>query len=231
MASLIVLHTVATQPAAADGKPGTFRVVAYNVYECTGWPKDRARAHAATAKGQMPARFAQELELYDPDLINFSESPREEVVADIARRLKMNYVFLPSGGKWPGAILTRCEIVASRKATELGAVRIPAGSALALLLGAADRDPRRFPDPASFRGDRPNAREHIAFGRGVHSCPGAPLVRSEARITLERFLDRMADIRIAEAQHGPSGRRRYDYTPSYILRGVEALHLEFSPAG
>ena len=119
VAALVVSHLVAIRPAVADEKPGTFRVVAYNVYECTGWPKDRARAHVATAKGQMPARFAQELELYDPDLINFSESPREEVVADIARRLKMNYVFLPSGGKWPGAILTRCEIVASRKATEL----------------------------------------------------------------------------------------------------------------
>lgn len=118
-AVLVVWTAVAAKPAIADGKPGTFRVVAYNVYECTGWPKDRALGHVATAKGQMPARFAQELELYEPDLINFSESPREEVVADIARRLKMNYAFFPSGGKWPGAILTRCEIIALRKATEL----------------------------------------------------------------------------------------------------------------
>ncbi|AMV16343.1 endonuclease/exonuclease/phosphatase family protein [Planctomyces sp. SH-PL14] len=119
VAALVVLAGAAIRPAAGDEKPGTFRVVAYNVYECTGWPKDRTQGHVATAKGQMPARFAQELELHEPDLINFSESPREEVVADIARRLKMNYVFLPSGGKWPGAILTRYQIVASRKATEL----------------------------------------------------------------------------------------------------------------
>jgi cytochrome P450 len=126
---------------------------------------------------------------------------------------------------------TKVSFRMARRATALGGVDVPAGSTLVLLLAAADRDPRRFEHPAEFRGDRPNARDHVAFGRGIHSCPGGPLVRSEARITLERFLDRMADIRISQAEHGPPGRRRYDYTPSYILRGVEALHLEFTPTG
>ena len=79
--------------------------------------------------------------------------------------------------------------------------------------------------------DRPNVREHVAFGRGVHSCPGAPLVRADGRITLERMLDRLADIQISEAKHGSPGARQYDYTPTYILRGVEALHLELTPVG
>jgi cytochrome P450 len=112
--------------------------------------------------------------------------------------------------------------------TELGGVRIPAGSNVVMLLGAADRDTRRFVCPAEFELDRPNAREHIAFGRGVHSCPGGPLVRAEGRITLERMLGRLNHIRVAEEHHGPAGTRTFDYTPSYILRGVEALHLEFA---
>ena len=65
-------------------------------------------------------------------------------------------------------------------------------------------------DPAEFRVDAANARQHIAFGRGIHTCPGAPLARAEARISLERILDRMGDIRISEAEHGPAGDRRYD---------------------
>jgi hypothetical protein len=48
---------------------------------------------------------------------------------------------------------------------------------------------------------------------------------------MERVLDRMADIRISEAEHGPPDARRYEYAPTYILRGLTRLHLEFTPAG
>jgi cytochrome P450 len=116
----------------------------------------------------------------------------------------------------------------ARTSTEVGGVRIPAGSPIVLLLGAADRDVRRFECPAEFDPDRPNAGHHVAFGRGRHSCPGGPLVRSEARITLDRVLDRLDDIRISEAHHGPPGSRQFDFTPSYIIQGVDALHLEFT---
>lgn len=119
----------------------------------------------------------------------------------------------------------------ARVATTLGGVEIPAGSTLMLLLGAADRDTRRFECPAEFHLDRDNTREHIAFGRGIHSCPGAPLVRHEARITVDRMLDRLRDIRISEPHHGPADARRYKYTPTYILRGVDELHLEFVARG
>jgi len=116
----------------------------------------------------------------------------------------------------------------ARRTTMLGGVKVPAGSALMLLLPAADRDPRRFDCPETFDLNRPNAREHLAFGRGIHSCPGAPLVRHEGRITVQRMLDRLDDIRISDAHHGPTDDRRFEYTPTYILRGVEALHLEFA---
>jgi cytochrome P450 len=119
----------------------------------------------------------------------------------------------------------------SRVPTTIGAVRIPAGTTVMLLNGAANRDPRQFENPDEFRLDRPNVRQHIAFGFGVHACAGAPLARAEACISLERLLDRMGDIRISEAAHGPAGARRYAYTPTYMLRGLESLHLEFRPLG
>jgi len=117
----------------------------------------------------------------------------------------------------------------ARHNTTLGNVDIAAGTPVMLLNGAANRDPRRFECPAEFRIDRPNAQSHIAFGRGNHSCPGAPLARSEGRISLERILDRMHDIRLSEEHHGPPGARRFGYAPTWVLRGLNDLHLEFTP--
>jgi cytochrome P450 len=119
----------------------------------------------------------------------------------------------------------------ARVSTTVAGVEIPAGATVMLLPGAANRDPRRFEQPNEFFLDRPNVREHVAFGRGIHTCPGAPLARLEARVTIERMLDRMADIRISEPHHGPPGARRYEYDPNYLLRGLSALHLEFTPVG
>ena len=117
----------------------------------------------------------------------------------------------------------------SRFPTTLAGVDLPAGTTVMLVNAAANRDPRNFEDPATFRIDRPNARTHLSFGRGVHTCPGAPLARAEARVSLERLLDRTADIRISEAHHGPPEDRRYRYVPTFILRGLTKLHLEFTP--
>jgi cytochrome P450 family 150 subfamily A5 len=114
------------------------------------------------------------------------------------------------------------------KTTELGGVLIPAGTLVMLVNGAANRDPRQFECPAEFRIDRPNTRRHIAFGHGVHTCPGAPLARSEARITIERLFDRTSDIRINEEAHGPAGDRRYKYLRTYMFRGLRALTLDFT---
>jgi cytochrome P450 family 150 subfamily A5 len=118
----------------------------------------------------------------------------------------------------------------ARTGATVGGVDIAAGSTVMVLNGAAGRDPRRFEDPDEFQMDRPNAKEHLAFGRGPHACPGGPLARAETRISIERLLARMHDIGISESAHGPVGARRYDYVPTYILRGLTNLHLEFTPA-
>jgi cytochrome P450 len=119
----------------------------------------------------------------------------------------------------------------SRTAVNVGGVDIPAGTTVMVLNGAAGRDARRFAEPDEFRMDRSNAKEHLAFGRGPHACPGGPLARAETRISIERLLERMLDITISESAHGPAGARRYDYVPTYILRGLARLNLEFTPAG
>jgi cytochrome P450 len=116
----------------------------------------------------------------------------------------------------------------TRVATTLAGVDLPAGTTVMLLPGAANRDPAHFDCPAELRVDRQNARQNVAFARGVHSCPGGPLARIEGRVTIERILDRLSDIRISETQHGPPEARRFDYVPLYILRGLQALHIEFA---
>jgi cytochrome P450 len=118
----------------------------------------------------------------------------------------------------------------TRRTTRIGDVDIPAGTPVMLLNGAANRDPRRFECPHEFRIDRENAGAHIAFGRGAHSCPGGPLARAEARVSLERILDRVRGIRLSEEHHGPPGARRFTYEPTWVLRGLSRVHLEFTPA-
>ena len=119
----------------------------------------------------------------------------------------------------------------ARTTTTVGDVKVPAGTTVMVLPGACNRDERKFPDPNTFSPDRPNVREQIAFIRGVHSCPGAPLARAEGRISLNRILDRMSDIAVSEEHHGPADARRYSYEPTFIMRGLSELHVSFTPVG
>jgi cytochrome P450 len=118
----------------------------------------------------------------------------------------------------------------TRRSTSIAGVAVAAGTPVMLLNGAANRDPRRFECPAEFRADRPNSRAHMAFGRGNHTCPGGPLARAEGRVSLERILDRTRHIRLSYEHHGPPGARRFRYEPTWVLRGLSRLHLEFAPA-
>jgi cytochrome P450 len=125
----------------------------------------------------------------------------------------------------------KCDFRLARRTTQIGDVQIPAGGMVMVLPGAVNRDPRRFDSPHEFRLDRKNVREHMAFGRGVHSCPGGPLARVEGRVSLERILDRMADIAIDADAHGPVGARNFSYEPTFVLRGLTELNITFTPVG
>lgn len=119
--------------------------------------------------------------------------------------------------------------IAARKTT-IGGVPIPAGQRIVVSLSAANRDPKRWENPAEFRMDRPRIKEHVAFGRGAHTCVGAPLARAEVAVILDRLLEHTSAITLDEERHGPAGDRALTYEPSYIIRGLAQLHVKFTPA-
>jgi cytochrome P450 len=121
----------------------------------------------------------------------------------------------------------RVDFRLAKRDTVLGGVQIAAGATIAMFLGAVNRDPRRFDSPTEFSVDRANLRQHLAFGRGVHTCPGAPLARAEGRVSIERILARTRNIRLSEAHHGPKGARHFDYQPALNQRSLRELHIEF----
>jgi cytochrome P450 len=102
---------------------------------------------------------------------------------------------------------------------ELGGVKIPKGSKLYVHLGSAGRDEDVFDDPNSFNLDRPNVNKHLGFGIWAHFCIGAPLARLEAKIALECLLDRLPDLRLAEAGE------ELDYIDNMILPSVRAMRV------
>ncbi len=114
--------------------------------------------------------------------------------------------------------------------TEVAGVPIPAGTVFAACLNGANRDPRHFAEPDTFDIDRPNLRDHMAFSRGVHGCPGAPLARMEARIAIERILARTAEFYLSEEYHGLPGHWHYRFIPTYSFRSLSDLHIFFNAA-
>jgi cytochrome P450 len=76
--------------------------------------------------------------------------------------------------------------------------QLPSHSKLMFNITGANRDPQKFPDPESFRLDRPLAqvRQHLSFGNGVHFCMGAPIARMEARIAMRLLLERLPKLRL-----------------------------------
>ena len=115
------------------------------------------------------------------------------------------------------------------KTTTLGGTEIKAGTVILLSHMAANRDGARFDHPAEFDMSRPKLKEHLAFGRGAHTCIGAPLARREVAVSIERLLARLGNIRLAAAEHWRDGAMQFEYEPTYILRALKALHLEFDP--
>jgi cytochrome P450 len=105
--------------------------------------------------------------------------------------------------------------------TVLGGVEIPAGSTAVLMYASANRDGAQWPDGDSFCPGRDGVRQHLAFGSGIHYCIGAALSRAEAQAALPRLCRAMPDARLAAGT--------LDYKPSFVLRGLRSLPLEFTP--
>ncbi|WP_197361253.1 cytochrome P450 family protein, partial [Streptomyces clavuligerus] len=103
---------------------------------------------------------------------------------------------------------------------EIGGVTVPAGEIVVVGLGAASRDPARFPDPDTFDPAR-DTRGHLAFGHGIHFCIGAGLARLEARIALEALLNRLPAL-AADPEGGPP-----EWLPGLLLRGTRRLPVRW----
>jgi cytochrome P450 len=103
--------------------------------------------------------------------------------------------------------------------TTLGGVDIPTGTTVLLFWGAANRDADQFESPDDIRLDRPAPRHHLAFGRGIHHCVGAPLARLEARVVLTALLEQTDSFRLdTDADRAPRWFdslqvRRHEYLP------------------
>jgi len=138
---------------------------------------------------------------------------RERILADPARAIpKLTEEALRRDAPHRGLFR-----ITTREA-ELGGTTLPAGSPILLLFGSGNRDEAVFAHPDDVDLDRPNARDHLAFGRGLHSCPGAPMARAEIRVALETLIRRLPRLRLA-AGYQPA------YIASYFFRGLESLDV------
>lgn len=102
------------------------------------------------------------------------------------------------------------------EAVTLGGTDIPAGVPVLVALGAANRDPERFPSPDLLDLDR-DAAAHLSFGHGIHRCLGAPLAKAEAEIALRAILARFPGIRLAEPPD------QLDWRRTRLVRGLASL--------
>jgi cytochrome P450 len=101
---------------------------------------------------------------------------------------------------------------------EVGGVRLPRGARLMVHFGSANRDERVFADPDRYDPRRVELSKHVAFGKGIHFCIGAPLARLELSIALPLLLQRLPSLR--RADDGPLA-----YDPIFFARGLASLRL------
>ena len=100
---------------------------------------------------------------------------------------------------------------------EYAGIRLKKGESVGLMLGAANRDPARFPEPDRFVADRePNPQ--VAFGAGIHFCIGAPLARLELQVAIPLLFKRLPKLALAETPR---------YRNAYHFHGLESLRATF----
>lgn len=112
----------------------------------------------------------------------------------------------------------------TRREVTIGGTTIAAGSLLNIRYASANRDASRFSQAAAIDLERKSAGGHMAFGAGKHHCLGAPLARRELYWAFRALLERIDDLWFAP------GKNTFNYHPHFLLRSLQALHIEFTPA-
>ena len=107
--------------------------------------------------------------------------------------------------------------------TEIGGVPIKKNELILLRYGSGNRDEAHFSHADAFEVGRENAKSHLAFGAGIHTCLGAQLARKEMISAFPILLKRLKNIRLA------AGRNSFRFDPNILLRGVLELHINFDP--
>jgi len=115
--------------------------------------------------------------------------------------------------RWEPPLLTITRV--ATRDTELAGVPIPAGSSVMPVLGAANRQDERYPDPDRFDIFR-SARAHIGFGHGVHVCLGMHLARLEMRVALNLLFDRLPNLRLDPDADDPHIRGQVFRSPTSL---------------
>ncbi len=105
----------------------------------------------------------------------------------------------------------------------LGGVDLAAGSRIVIVFSSANRDEAMYANPDDFDPDRENLRNHLAFGKGIHFCLGANLTRLEGHVALEELTRRIDSFRLSDSNE-------FNYFPSFMLRGLTSLNIDFTPA-
>lgn len=105
---------------------------------------------------------------------------------------------------------------------EVEGVRLPAGARLLMVVGSANRDPRRFADPDRLDIRREDSQDHLTFGFGAHQCLGKNLGRMEIQIMLEELTRRLPHLRLCEQE--------LEWVVNLSFRGPQHLWVEWDPA-
>lgn len=146
--------------------------------------------------------------IQNPDQLRDLQEHPEHIPNAVEEILRME---TPSSGLW--------RVV--KKDSEIHGVKIPKDSLLMLRYHAANRDRELFEHPNDLDIARENADDHIAFGQGIHFCPGAMLARKEMNVAFTALLSRLTNFRINEEKSDLT------YWPNIVLRGMKELHLSF----
>jgi cytochrome P450 len=104
---------------------------------------------------------------------------------------------------------------------EMHGVTIPQGAMVNVRYAAANRDEREFDCPADLDLEREKPGRHVGYGSGIHHCLGAPLARRELFWAFQALIDRVDNMRFAE------GMNTFEVAPSFSLRAMKELHIEF----